>query len=171
MPDVGNGRDEGSGGGTTPLSGPEAYIDDSGLPIVSWTELIEAGFDCRKTRCPSPATIIQSPAVKSSAAVLFANSLRDKVEWGAWLYLNPDGTIRVGSYIKGEPNMVWAMRASLAPPDAIGSIHTYWRGHKSPSGGDSVFTSSIHSYLVVASVSNLYILNTNGSALYAMPRR
>jgi len=53
--------------------------------------------------------------------------------------------------------------------DAIGSLHTHPPAD-GPSGDDATNGIDNHYYIVVATVSYLYIVNLDGTALYKMPR-
>lgn len=112
--------------------------DYSGLPDVEIPDgSPEPEFDCTPvTKCPTPTEIVTSPAVLAAATSLMALSLAEKVEYGAFVYKNSDGTLRVGSPIKGDTNSVPAMSPPI-PSDAVGSIHTHWKddaGQGGPSG-------------------------------------
>jgi hypothetical protein len=159
-----------SAGGTYTAPAGDPNDGDEGLPALnSWPET-EADFDCFSQKCPSARTIIESPVVQKAAKFLYALSLRDGLEHGVFLYLNKDGTIRVGPPCTGEAGSIPCL--AYAPPDAIGSIHSHpptpW--YEGPSGPDSVNALFNDIYVVVMSKGWLWILNTNGSAGYQMSR-
>lgn len=125
------------------------------------------GLDCRKVRCPSPRDIIENENVKKAACELYKRSEKDGNEYGAFLFNGPNGTIRIGPYIKGTPTEVPQMGS--APADAIGSIHTHSDG-TGPSGRDVTHAQVHHINVEVVTRGSLYILDQFGKAKYETRR-
>ncbi|MEP6764535.1 MAG: hypothetical protein ABJB66_09505 [Gemmatimonadaceae bacterium] len=183
--DPGNngGGNNGGGGGepppAPPLSGPEAYADNTGLPELPFEDLGGGSFDCTKVHCHDPAKIVRDAAVQQKASELFAKSIANKREYGVWIFQNYDGSFRFSEILEGDSTSVQGMNSSLAPWNAVASLHTHWQRDVGPSGcwsagpcdaGDAGNARQTHTYAVIASVSWFYVLDQQGEGLFKMHR-
>jgi hypothetical protein len=126
-------------------------------------------IDCRLTKCPTPQEILFSSAVQAAAAALMANTVRDKVEWGAFLFRNADGSIRVGDYIQGTATSVPGLASNLTPSNAVGSLHTH-TDLNGPSGRDALLATTTNTNVTVATAAWLYVIKSNGDACCKLAR-
>ncbi len=102
-----------------------AAIDDTGLPVWSYVDdLSVPSFNCKIVVCPDPAKIITDPGVLAAAASFVTATRSDSLqrERGAFVFMNANGTLRVGPTIVGVagemPNMTPA-------PDSAVCIDTF----------------------------------------------
>jgi hypothetical protein len=160
-----------STGGNQPNGTYESpYTDNTGAPDGpgAWpVDTDEPVFDCQQVKCPDPRTIIQSSSVINAAQTMINGTHNDGKERGAFLFLNADGTIRVGEVYVGTASNV--PQLATAPANAIGSIHTHPNANP-PSDYDATNAIDNHIFIVVATVSYLYIVDTAGNAAYKMRR-
>jgi hypothetical protein len=100
--------------------------------------------------------------VIKAAALLKARTSATGNEWGAWLYLNPDGTIRVGEIVEGT---TWTIPSMGMAPDslAIGSIHSHPAGAMlNPDLNDGDINHAV--------MNNIYVVVVGGNGrLYIWP--
>jgi hypothetical protein len=89
-------------------------------------------------KCPPLAVILQDENVVKAAREMSARTAETGKEYGAYLYLNADGTVRVGEVTPGTSADV-----PLPDPDGteIGEIHT----HPDLGTGDYVIKNSLPS--------------------------
>lgn len=156
----------GSGGYSGPAGDPND--GDVGLPTMNPWPVEEAIFDCTKVKCPTAREIINSPVVQKACAILYALSQQDGLEHGVFLFLNGDGTIRVGPVLNGEPTTIPAL--TYAPPNAIGSIHSHPTSDWGPSGNDGANARFNHIYVAVVSSSWIWVVNPDGTGAFQMHR-
>jgi hypothetical protein len=112
--------------------------------------------------CPPPSTIVNSSNVQAAMRQLQQMSLDSgKVEFGAFLFLNPDGTIRVGQICKGTAKKIPCIGNDYLPSDAIGSIHTHdTEDHSSPDDYSMGYWYGIH--VVVGTPKSMYVIDFTG---------
>lgn len=162
----------------TPNAGYD--VNDQEIPFADIEDEDQRTNCVPETKCPGSKAIITSPVVRSAAADLFNNANRDHLEWGAYIYKNADGTIRVGPYIQGQLTTV-SQLAGTPPSDAIGWIHAHWgaAGQNGPSGcygggptnylycGDYKHARDLGIYAVVSTYKYLYMVTPTGSLVKA----
>lgn len=108
--------------------------------------------------------------VRAAAGVMMQATNQDGKERGAWLYLNMDGTIRVGLIGVGTSNQGPAFLAGPVPRNAIGQIHTHPGGDAQPGPGDFQWARDHNAYATVATQTYLYVIPPDWSAYYRIRR-
>lgn len=152
-------------GASNPYTPCEGFFDNTqlaqdGVGLNPNDPASSANFDCRLVKCPPPSVYLNDGNVSKAAAYLLAKTKETGKEYGAWLYLNPDGTIRVGPIIEGIVGSVPAMGGGPPDPYVIGSIHSHPPGaqwEQPPGDQDKNFAVQYSHYVVVASAAGLYI--------------
>lgn len=164
-------------------SDPDAYGNTVDLPkilnpadIAKLTPL--AVFDCRKVRCPPPSAFLNSAAIQDAVRRLHAKAAATGTgkEYGAWLFLGPDGNIVVGGDIEGAAGQMTAMDPTVpgnVPPRAIGWIHTHYWDYSPPlqyEPRDASNAAYTHTYAVVGTPTIIILLGPDGQYKGYTPR-
>jgi len=118
---------------------------------------------------PKPSEILFSPAVAAAATELMALTAQTGLEYGAFLYLNADGTILVGPTIVGTATTMPGLNSRLHPDNAIGSIHSH-PVDLPPSPDDGAVATATRTFVTVATASHLYLAGPSWTPYLARRR-
>lgn len=131
--------------------------------------------------CPSGSVLLFDAQVKAMAAKLLAmsNAHPDKLEFGVFIFCNPDGSLRFGSIITGEipSNGVLGARTingmRYPPPGAVGSIHSHpsaFTALQYPSPNDIQWSITNSMDTIISTRAALYLIPPGGGAGWAIRR-
>ena len=153
-------------GGTAPPQDSTSYQDmedDIGIPDLGVTiQDVDPLIDCKHVKCPKVSVLLNSPAVEQAIQSLMNMSHADSLEHGAWLYMNSDGTVRVGPFITGTMDELPSMDKDHVPPTAIGSLHVHAWDDFGPSNPDFNLAVLGHAYVVVGAPHYLWVVSESG---------